>query len=332
MKKNDIINLIFFIVVLALSAYLYFNRDITISKKKFALDTLIEIKLTSSQNNLEEIIENGFEIIEYYERKLSYFNKNSFVWKLNTASKDSIKIDKDIYKLLDISTKLFHQTNSLYDVSIGKLTDIWNDTETIPEESRIENAIELVDFSQIDYNNHFIRKPVEMKLNFGSLAKGFILDSLSNYFIKHDIKSGIINAGGDIKIFGQQKAIRIGIQHPRAKMGEIIATLKIKNKSVVTSGDYERYVEIDSLQYHHILNPKTGYPARKSISVTVIAENALTADAYSTAIFLSGPEKGIKLANSIETLEVIIFYLDNKKIKYKKSDEMDKYLEKMEGV
>jgi len=134
------------------------------------------------------------------------------------------------------------------------------------------------------------------------------------------------NAGGDLRIFGYKKPLEIGIQHPRKKRNEIIAILKVKNKAVVTSGDYEQFFIIDGKRYHHILNPKTGFPAKTCVSVTVIASTALQADAFSTALFLLKPKSAIELANKTPNLEAIIYATENGSLVSYKSKNINQYL------
>ena len=122
------------------------------------------------------------------------------------------------------------------------------------------------------------------------------------------VKSGLVNAGGDLMAFGLKKeteAWHIGIQHPR-KPEKIIASLDVRDKAVATSGDYQRYFIKDKVRFHHILNPKDGWPENKTMSATVIADTVMDADAISTALFILGPNKGIALINSLEGVEGMI--------------------------
>ena len=165
-----------------------------------------------------------------------------------------------------------------------------------------------------------------MELNLGSLAKGFIIDKAVEYLMDHEIESGFVNAGGDILIFGQKTPLKIGIQHPRSGRSELIGTILLKNNAVVTSGDYERFFIEDGIRYHHILNPKTGYPADKIVSVTVISEKAVLADAYSTALFLLRPDQAIELANTLNEIEVKLFYMEDGILKSLQTKNMKDYM------
>jgi len=164
-----------------------------------------------------------------------------------------------------------------------------------------------------------------MKINLGSLAKGYIVDKVVEYLKQQNVISGFVNAGGDMRIFGRGKPFKIGIQHPRSESNEIIDVINVGNMSVVTSGDYERYFMKDGKRYHHIINPLTGYPSQNAISVTVISETALIADAYSTALFLLEPEQSLKLAEETDELEAVVYFIKDDKIEKLETKGFKKY-------
>jgi len=147
-----------------------------------------------------------------------------------------------------------------------------------------------------------------MSLNLGAIGKGFAVDQAIRELKKIGIKSGLINAGGDLRSFGLIKGQRpwhIGIQHPR-KPEQIIISLDIKDKGIATTGDYQRYFIKNKARYHHILNPKNGWPTNKTISATVVADTVMDADALSTALFILGTKKGIDFINSLDRVEGMI--------------------------
>ncbi|MCH9028670.1 MAG: FAD:protein FMN transferase [Bacteroidetes bacterium] len=144
------------------------------------------------------------------------------------------------------------------------------------------------------------------ELNFGAIAKGYAVDKAVNVLIKLGINSALVNAGGEIKTIGDDWVI--GIQHPR-NQNQIIEKVNPGGMSVATSGDYEKYFELDGKRYHHILNPKTGYPADSLISVTVLNKSCTIADALATAVFVLGQAKGMRLIENLPETEVMI--IDN---------------------
>jgi len=329
MKKRDIINLIILILVISFAAYRFYHRKYNFTKSKFVLDTIVEITVTSQNKDLDKLLDKAFDLIEQYDKKFSYFQEGSKLWNINHFEMDSVQIDKDFYKILQISEDLFFKSDSLYDVTIGSLSDLWDFSMThIPSLDSIKIAQRSIGFEKIDYSENILSRPLGTKLNFGSLAKGYIIDRIVDFLEDNLVESGIVNAGGDMRIFSYKKPLKIGIQHPRENQNEIIEILKVKNNAIVTSGDYERYFEFDGKRYHHILDPKTGFPSDNAISVTVISPSTVIADAYSTALFLMKPEKAIDMVDRIENIEAIVYYQKKGEIVSIKSTGFDEYLGK----
>ncbi len=326
MKRKDIINLILFILVFAFAAYRYSTRTYSSQRSAFVMDTLVDIKIETKHKNTDEILDTTFKLIENYENKLSFYKNESPIWKFNNSVIDSLLIDEDLKEIFSISEKLFSKTNSHYDITIGALSEIWDfDNNIIPSNSEIEKAIKNTDFRKLKFQNNYLHKPAGMKINLGSLAKGYIIDKTIEYLMQQDVISGFVNAGGDMRIFGRKKSFKIGIQHPRSDSNEMIDVIKVMNMSVVTSGDYERYFIEDGKRYHHIIDPFTGYPSQNAVSVTVIAKTALIADAYSTALFLLKPENAIKLAEETEGLDAVIYFFREDKIEKLETQGMNVY-------
>jgi FAD:protein FMN transferase len=315
MKRRDVINIILFILVFAFAANRYSSRTYSSQRSAFIMDTIVDLKIETKHKNTNEILDNAFKLMEDYENKLSFFKNESLIWKFNNSLIDSLFLDEDLKETLSISKELFNKTEKHYDITIGALSEIWNfDDEIIPSNDEIEKAIQVTDFEKLKIKNGYLHKPAGMKINLGSLAKGYIIDKTVEYLKQQNVISGFVNAGGDMRIFGNKKSFKIGIQHPRSESSELIDVIDVENRSVVTSGDYERFFIKDDIHYHHIIDPLTGFPSQNAISVTVIAETALIADAYSTALFLLEPQQAIKLAEKTYRLEAVVYFLKEEKI------------------
>ncbi len=327
MKKRDVVNITILVAVIAFGAISFANRKYTFSDTKFLMDTIVDIKIETKDKDAEFAIDAAFEIINEYEKVLSFYDQDSELWKFNNSITNSMPLDEDLLQVFFLSKQLYHDSDSLYDITIGVLSELWDFNKLhIPSEDSIKTALENVGFEKLTLEGVHLTKAEGVKVNLGSLAKGFIIDNVVEYLVSEEIKSGFVNAGGDMRIFGQKKPLRIGIQHPRNSRNELIGVLNIKNKAVVTSGDYERFFELDGKRYHHILNPKTGYPAEGTVSVTVIAPTALFADAYSTVLFLMEPQKAIELIDRTDMLEAVIYYLEDSEIKKLESDGIKHYV------
>lgn len=331
MNKKDLLKILVLVFVIGFSALTYLNKQNTVEKTRFLMDTIVDISVTAKNKNctekkLETIVDSTFSLISRYENKFSFFNENGKLWEMNHSEKDSFSIDSDFYEMLKLSSEVYSETGSLYDISIGSLTELWDfDKAHIPSLDSIKIAQENIGFYRIEFSKNYLYKPKGIKLNLGSVAKGFIIDKAITFLKDNRVESAIINAGGDIRILNYNRPLKVGIQHPR-KQSEIIDVLKIQNSAVVTSGDYERFFIKNGIRYHHIFNPKTGFPADNSISVTVIAPTTIVADAYSTALFLMKQDEAIELVNTIENMEAVIYYFKDDKIVNVKSDGLDEYL------
>ncbi len=326
MKRKDIINIILFILVFAFAAYRYSTRTYSSERSAFVMDTIVDIKIVTKNKDANEILDYAFKLMEDYENKFSFYNNKSQIWKFNNSIIDSLLIDDDLKEILSISKELYQKTNKHYDITIGALSEIWDfDNEVLPTNKEIEKAIQVTGFKKLKIQNNYLHKPDGMKINLGSLAKGYIVDKVVEYLKQQNVISGFVNAGGDMRIFGRGKPFKIGIQHPRSESNEIIDVINVGNMSVVTSGDYERYFMKDGKRYHHIINPLTGYPSQNAISVTVISETALIADAYSTALFLLEPEQSLKLAEETDELEAVVYFIKDDKIEKLETKGFKKY-------
>lgn len=330
MKRLDIVNIMIFLLIFALAYYKYSHKTHTVKDTEFLLDTLIEIKANGQNEKVQSAIDSTFSLIENLEKKFSYYDEKSEIAKFNRNEIPCIGLEREYQTIFALSKKAFFQTDSLYDVTIGSLTDIWNE-DKVPSEDSIKIALQNIGFDKLEFSQNSVFKPEELKLNLGSLVKGYIVDYAVNDLKTMGVNSGYINAGGDMRIFGQKKDLEIGIQHPRVK-DQLVATLQIRNQAIVTSGDYERFFSYQGKRYHHILNPKTGFPATKNIAVTVIADSTIIADAYSTALFLLSPEKAIILADQIAEIEALVIFENDEKLQAKLSANFKKYIQSWDAL
>ena len=310
-----------FIIILALifcTTSCKKNEEI-LSKNYFALDTIITIYIYSYSNDTdaEAIMDKCFDLCKHYEQIFSKTIKDSDIYKLNHNEKFEHNefTDKIINDSLDIS----EATEGAFDITISPLVDLWNipgGNTSAPSKDKIKDCLKKVNYKNIvsDSDSFTLKKDTQVDL--GGIAKGFIADKLKNYMVSEGVTSAIINLGGNVLTIGDNNGddFTIGIKKPFAKKeNEYSAKVKIKDKSVVTSGSYERYFKKDGKIYHHILNPKTGYPVENNLnSVTIISENSEYGDAYSTACFVLGLDKGMKFIEQQNDTEAIFITKDNK--------------------
>jgi len=273
---------------------------------RLLMGTFVEV--TSPHKEAAGIV---FTEIKRLENLLSKYNPDSEISKLNKSG--SLEVSPEAFYIIKKSKEFWQKSNGAFDITMGPLVDLWGFTDKkyrLAKEEEIKRALELIGSDKIILNtdNNMVEFGIPgMKLDLGAIAKGYALDCAVNELKKSGIKSCLINAGGQVYCLGDKfaKPWKIAIKDPRGRSA--IGHLNLKDRSVATSGDYEQYFIKDNLRYCHILNPKTGYPASSGIlSVTVIADNGLTADALATAIFVLGKAKGEALAKQFPHVEVRI--------------------------
>ena len=267
--------------------------------------------------NTHEAMKKIEEEITQLENQLSRFVPNSVICNINNnAGVCAIKVNNDIFKLI-LSTKEFSLfSKGLFDITISPLIDLWNykEAKECPNNSQIKKIKSFVNYKDIildDKNKTIYLKKKHQSIDLGGIGKGYIGDEVLNKVSEMGISSAFINIGGNVSTIGKKPdgtSWSIGIQHPR-DLKKIIGALQTNDKSVVTSGDYQRFfIDENGARYHHILNPKTGYPSNSGIiSATVIAKNGMTADALSTICFLFGIKRSLKI---IKKFNVDVIFID----------------------
>lgn len=270
------------------------NRD-----TRFLFDTVVT--LTADCN--DEVLSGAFSLCDTYENMLSRTKKNSDVYRINKESVP-VKVSNDTLKIIEKSLYYSDLSGGKFDITVCSVSELWDfNNEVIPSKDEISEALKNVDYHSItvDGNNVYT---AGKKIDLGGIAKGYIADRLLEYFKSKDTKKGIINLGGNIVVFGD-KDYNIGIKKPFSE-NETAITVTIRNKSIVTSGIYERYIKKDGVIYHHILDPKTGYAVKTDLSsATVISDSSLDGDALATVCVLEGKAKAVELIESIKDTEAV---------------------------
>jgi len=284
----------------------------------FAFGTLIEITLL---NTTETKANTAFDHLERnfhdYHASWSPWETSSDLSRINTSIEAGSRIlaPREVLPLIIASKQLFENSNGLFNPAIGNLINLWQMHRHDENDIRPPDAADIgrlvtqdPDMSDIHIDGTFVesRNP-GVQLSLGAFAKGYAIDLAMEYLQSQGIKNAVINAGGDLRVIGHHggRPWRIGIRHPRED--GVIAWLDAEaNESIFTSGDYERFYMYDGKRYHHILDPRTGYPATASISATVIHHDAGIADAAATALFVAGPEHWYEIARAMDIKYVML--------------------------
>lgn len=294
-----------------------------ITRSDFLLNTFVTVTLYDSDD--EEILEQCMALCREYENRLSKTITTSEVYRLNhrAPGEDTFTLTKDTAALIREGLQYSRISDGAFDITIEPLSSLWNFTDgkkVIPPADEIQTAAQRVDWKNISLDGDVLTfHSPDTTIDLGSIAKGFIADRLKEYLISRNVKSAIINLGGNVLCVGEKpdgEPFKIGLQKPFEGRNEIIANLSIHDLSVVSSGVYERHFIVDGKNYHHILNPSTGYPYDNGlIAVTIVSPRSVDGDALSTTCFSLGLEKGLKLINSMDGIYAY-FITDDYEIHY----------------
>lgn len=307
------------------------KEEIIFSDSAFLLDTLVQISFYGLED--ADLMQKTLDLCKVYEKKFSHTLEESPIYQMNhrELGEDRFALDVEVEELLEKALTYASLSDGKFDPTIEPLSSLWifgEDVFVLPDQVELQEAISAVDYQQIKIENHqLIFLSDYTKLNLGGIAKGYIADKLKEFLLSQGIKRAIINLGGNVLCIGRKstnKGFLIGVQKPFSERYEVVSNLEIDDKTVVSSGPYERGETFDGVYYHHILDPDTGYPVDNALtSVTIITDQSADADAMSTIGFLMGLEKGLDWINSLEGVEAI-FITQDEQIFYSK--EAKKYL------
>lgn len=273
--------------------------------------TIVDNDSLSAEQNIQLAINE----ITRIENLISSWDKKTETYSINkNAGILPVKVSAELFNLIERSITISKLTDGAFDITYASMDKIWKfdgSMKTIPKEDDIKKSVSKIGYKNIilDKENLTVFLKLKgMKIGFGAIGKGYAADKAKALLMSKGVKSGIINASGDMNTWGKQpngKDWTVGIINPLNK-SKVFATLPIKNQAVVTSGNYEKYVSLSGKRYSHIIDPRTGYPTTGIISVTIFSKHAELADALATSVFVMGKEVGIDRINQIPNVECII--------------------------
>lgn len=306
-----------------------------ISRTEFLMDTVMTIRLYDKTD--EKILDKVFSRLEEIEGRMSATIESSDITNINNnAGIKSVTVNEDTYFVLSKAKEYAELSNGAYDPTIGPLVDLWNilaeekERESIPSDKEIEEKKALIDYTKLELldNNQVFLKGKNMKVVLGSIVKGYAADEVKRILMENGVGAAIIDLGGNVFAYGEKpdgSLWKIGIRNPLEVTGNYLGIIQVRDRSIVTSGGYERYFEYKGKRYHHILDTKTGYPAENEIlGVSIISEKSIDGDALSTTLFVLGLDRGMDLVNSLEGVEAIFIAKDNSV--YLTNDLKDKFI------
>lgn len=278
-----------------------------ISKNAFLLDTFVVITIYDSQD--ESLLEESLTLCKRYEEQLSRTIQTSEIAKINTrsAGTERMAVSASTAELIRKGLEYSRISGGAFDITIEPVSSMWDFTSgqtELPDPALLSEAVEKVGYEKISVEGEEVCfTSSDTRIELGAIAKGYIADKIKDYLLEKGVKSALINLGGNVLCIGEKPdglPFKVGLQKPFKDRNETIAVLNIQDRSVVTSGVYERCFEKDGVNYHHILDPKSGYPYDNGLlSVTIVSPYSVDGDGLSTACFSLGLEEGIALLDTM---------------------------------
>jgi len=284
------------------------------TREQMLMGTLVSISISGAEPNLADRAEDlAFHEIRRIEQVMSTYIPESDISLINrSAGKAWRPVDPELLSVIQESLRYSRLSNGAFDITFKPLSNLWpmEPDSRPPSEEEIRKVLPLINYHDVlmdDQGRVLLKKP-GMSIGLGGIAKGYAVDRAMAVLKAQGIKNAVINAGGDLLVIGRrsdQQPWEIGIQDPRNR-NTLIKKMPMTNCAIATSGDYERFFIYNGVRYHHIMDPRTGYPAQGCRSVTIICPTVIMADAVATAVFVLGPEAGMALIDKIPDVQGLI--------------------------
>lgn len=318
MKKTRLALLLILIITLITACNTKEEPEKTLSRTGLEIGTVVSITLYGTDD--ESTMDGVFEILKEIDKDFSLTIDSSEINKINKNAYNSpVEINDDLINVIEDSLYYSKLSNGLFDISIEPLVALWGigtEHAKVPSDEELKSVLAMINYKNIHLDNNMISFDENFtKLDLGAIAKGYAADRIVDYLKEKGVDRAIISLGGNVYALGSKSedaSWRIGIQNPNEGRGDIIGSLSVSNKSVVTSGLYERYFEEDGIRYHHILNTKDGYPIDNEVlGVSILSNKSIDGDALSTITFILGVEEGLKLIETLDDVEAIFITKDS---------------------
>ena len=293
----------------------------TYTSDGFVMDTFVQVVIY--EGGSQSVADEAVNMCNEYESIFSRTDINSLLYKLNEAGDitSASDMEKELVTLIGYGLEYGKITDGDFDITVAPLVEIWDFKKTeVPGDDEVKGALGQIGYDRVQLDEQGVSLN-GTRIDLGAIAKGYIADRIKEYLLEQGVTSAMINLGGNILCIGDKpgnKDFTIGIKKPFTLNNEVMVGVNIDDKSVVTSGIYERYFEQDGVLYHHVIDPKTGKPADTGLySVTIISDESYVGDALSTACLVMGLEAGMELIESMDNVYAVfiddeynIFYSD----------------------
>ncbi|MCK4909639.1 MAG: FAD:protein FMN transferase [Planctomycetes bacterium] len=311
------------VILLMLSGLIFgwlsvsYQQPEIVKRTRFLMNTHCTIQAQGEPEKIEPIIDRAFARMEEIDRKFNAFNPTSPVYRFNHHNEPIT--DPEIVDLIKTAQEVNRGSDGAFDITVKPLVRLWgfynDDTPRIPSPEKLKQTMNIIGHDHLIIKDRRVAKDQPgVRIDFGGIAKGYALKETMAVLENQGVSSALIKLGGQVHALGKinGQPWKVGVKQPRGS-GVLVGLFIDQDISVATSGDYEKFLAQDGRRYHHILNPKTGYPTEGVMSTSVITPDPVMADAWSTAFFVLGVEKSLKLVQEKPEMELIII-TDQKKI------------------
>lgn len=296
------------------------------SDQQFLLGTYVNIRIYD--DGKEDVLKKAFTKVKELGDKITVNEEGSELDEVNAqAGIAPVKVSDDVYRVAKKAYEYSQDTKGGFDMAIGPITSLWHigfSDAKKPTQEEINAALKLVDYHKVildDDKKTIYLEEKGMKLDLGAIAKGFITDEVVGILKENNVTTAIVDLGGNVYVLGhsprstkkEEVDWTVGIQDPNQDRNVVLGQVPEANKSLVTSGIYERYLKVDGKTYHHLFNPKTGYPFDNDIAgVTIISDKSIDGDGLSTSVFAMGLDEGMKYVESLKDVQAIFITTEGK--------------------
>jgi thiamine biosynthesis lipoprotein len=256
-----------------------------------------------SQDSVRAAVAAAYRELERIDAMMSEWKPESPISQVDAAAGEhAVEVPAELRELIERSIRYSQITDGTFDITWRGMGKIWHfdDSFAVPTASAVAAARSRIDYRAIQIDGNRIFLPAGMSIGLGGIAKGYAVDRAAAVLAHAGLTDSLVDGGGDVLASGTRYGApwRLGIQDPRREHGTILGVVDLTNAALVTSGDYERFRIVDGVRYHHIIDPRTGWPAAASIAVTVLSKTAEQGVVLGKGVFILGADKGMELAKA----------------------------------
>ncbi len=311
MRKKRIVLLIGVIGIITAGFFVFlreYNASRIQKETRFMLGAYVTIYAPGDRHSTLLLIKGAMDRMQEIDTKFNPHNPDSPIYQFNH---NNVPIsDPEIISVIQTALEVGRRSEGAFDITTFALTELWGfdtDSPHLPQEARIKEVLEDVGLDNILIEDAQVsKKKTTVMIGMGGIAQGYAVREAIRFFKEKGVKSALVDVSGDIYALGKKNNSlwKVGIRDPKSK--DILGYVEVEDMAITAAGDYERFFIEDGKRYHHIFNPKTGYPSEGLASVTIICPDPMLADAWDTALFALGADKAMEVAKTIQGIEVIM--------------------------